>query len=183
MGGVLTLDADIYLYVVHELRTPFLNILMPLFSTLGDFPSIWFFLFLATAACGGSRGRAAAAAGIPVLLIAWLTGDLILKEVFARLRPFDVYPDVELLTRPPSGYSFPSAHASTSFAAVAVFWWCRPRRLFRIAALVLAALISCARVYVGVHYPLDVLGGAVWGLFTVGLAAGIVRRRELPRFY
>ncbi len=76
--------------------------------------------------------------------------------------------------------SFPSGHAATSFACAALLAWLTP--LPKVALFGLAALIAFSRVYVGVHYPLDVLGGAALGLAIATalrlLATG--RRRSDP---
>lgn len=170
-GHLLVSDARLYLFVVHELRVPFLDRLAPLVSFLGNFPSIWFFLFLALAAFGARGHRITAALGLTVLLLTWLVGDYVLKEAFARPRPFEVFPAVKLLLPPPPDHSFPSTHAATSVAAAAVLWAAALRPWMRVAALTLALLIGFSRVYVGVHYPLDVLGGAAFGLLVA--AAGL----------
>ena len=71
-------------------------------------------------------------------------------------------PDPEPLVDLPATYSFPSGHATVSFACATVLALAVPR--LRVPLFVLAALISFSRVYVGVHYPLDVLAGAVLGV-------------------
>jgi undecaprenyl-diphosphatase len=71
-------------------------------------------------------------------------------------------PQVHTLIGVPTSHSFPSGHAASSLACVTVLAAFAPR--FRIPLYVLAALVALSRLYVGVHYPLDVLGGAAWGL-------------------
>jgi undecaprenyl-diphosphatase len=75
--------------------------------------------------------------------------------------------------------AFPSGHASTSFAGATVLALALPR--LAVAFYALAALVSLSRVYVGVHYPLDIVAGALLGL-AVGLAVWyvVVRRRRRP---
>lgn len=174
-SSLLALDAQLYLFVVNELRTPLMNLVMPLFSTLGDFPSVWFLILAVPAVVGGRRERLTAVVGVSVLLVTWLAGDFLLKELFARPRPFEAYPDVELLVPTPSGWSFPSSHAATFAAAAAILWRRYAHPAARAGVTVLGVLISCSRVYVGVHYPLDILGGAALGLFTAALALRTVR--------
>jgi len=169
-SSVLALDAQLYLFIVDELRTPFTNLMMPLFSTLGNFPSVWPFILAAPALRGGRRARTAALLGVSVLLLTWLCGELLLKPLFARPRPFEVFPDIELLVPAASGWSFPSSHAATSAAAAALLWRRHAYPAARATFTALAVLIICSRVYVGVHYPLDILGGAALGLFMAGLA-------------
>ncbi len=99
------------------------------------------------------------------VLAAELAADLstdLLKAIFDRARP-----QVSALVARPRSESFPSGHAATSFACATVIGALEPR--LRAAAYVLAAAIAFSRLYVGVHYPLDVLAGAAWGV-AVGLA-------------
>ena len=71
-------------------------------------------------------------------------------------------PHVHALVARPHTHSFPSGHAATAFAGATVLAWFAPR--LRVPLFVLAALIAYSRVYVGVHWPLDALGGAALGL-------------------
>jgi len=82
-------------------------------------------------------------------------------------------PHVHALVPRPHTHSFPSGHATTSFACAVVLAGALPR--FRIPLLVLAAAVAWSRVYVGVHYPLDVLAGAA-----LGAAIGYGVLRGLP---
>ena len=85
-----------------------------------------------------------------------------LREAVDRRRPPLVYAEPEPLVRVPHQPSFPSGHAATAFACATVIAATAPR--LRIPAFVLAAAIAWSRVYVGVHWPLDVLGGAALGV-------------------
>lgn len=84
------------------------------------------------------------------------------KYVVQRDRPPTVVLDPEPLVGVPSTSSFPSGHTSTSFACAYVISRLAPR--LTVYVFVLAALIGFSRIYVGVHYPLDVLAGAVLGI-------------------
>ncbi|HYX77113.1 MAG TPA: phosphatase PAP2 family protein [Gaiellaceae bacterium] len=103
--------------------------------------------------------------------LADLAGQLIsygLKQGIGRERPNVAYADPKPLVHAPHDGSFPSGHATVSFACATVLSFYAPRAAP--AFFVLAAAIAWSRVYVGVHYPLDVLGGAVLG---VGIAIGL----------
>jgi membrane-associated phospholipid phosphatase len=103
--------------------------------------------------------------------LADLAGQLIsygLKLGIGRERPSVAYADPRPLVHAPHDGSFPSGHATVSFACATVLSFYAPRAAP--AFFVLAAAIAWSRVYVGVHYPLDVLGGAVLG---VGIAIGL----------
>ena len=84
----------------------------------------------------------------------------ILKNLFARTRPFDVNEAVQLLITAPKDFSFPSGHTAASFAAVAALYFAGKKKLWKVS-LVLAVLIAFSRMYLYVHYPTDILGGVL----------------------
>lgn len=90
--------------------------------------------------------------------------NVILKNIFVRPRPCDVNTAINLLIPRPLGYSFPSGHTSAAFAAVAALYFSGERKIWK-AALALAILIAFSRMYLYVHYPTDVLGGILVGIF------------------
>jgi membrane-associated phospholipid phosphatase len=101
---------------------------------------------------------------------------LVLKTTVDRQRPYETVTEIDPLLRAAVGNSFPSGHAATSFAGAVLLGHFFPRALP--ALLALAALVAVSRVYIGVHYPLDVLGGAALGA-AVGLAVlGALRLRR-----
>jgi undecaprenyl-diphosphatase len=102
--------------------------------------------------------------GLLLLVFVVLSSDLLsntLKHLFMRIRPCNALEGVRLLAGCSHSYSFPSSHATNIFAAM-VFLTARYRRFFPVF-LTIAVTVAYSRVYVGVHYPLDVAGGAVFG--------------------
>ena len=103
-----------------------------------------------------------------------------LKLVIDRDRPPVVDPLPKPLVRVPSDHSFPSGHAASSFACAVVLAWAAPK--LAVPLLVLAAAIGWSRVYVGVHYPSDVVGGALLGVaIATALRSLAAARRRSPR--
>ena len=113
------------------------------------------------------------------VVIADLASQL-LRRVIGRDRPHVVDPDPAPLLTVPADPALPSGHAATSFAGAAVLAWLTP--LPKVVLFGLAALMGLSRVYVGAHYPLDILAGAVLGLL-VATALRLLaeaRRRSGP---
>ncbi len=158
---------------IHEHFTcKFLDIFMPFITKFGDGGVFWiivavlFIIFKKTRKTGFSMGAA--------LLIGLIIGNLILKNAFARIRPYDLNTVIqsELLVSVLSDFSFPSGHTLASFEAATVLL-IRDKR-FGIPAMVLAVLIALSRLYLYVHYPTDVLAGAVLGIGIAFLACFII---------
>jgi undecaprenyl-diphosphatase len=103
-----------------------------------------------------------------------------LKGLFDRPRPPLRYPNQDPLVAVPDTASFPSGHAATSFAGATILAFAFPR----VAPLfyILASAVGFSRVYLGVHYPLDIVGGAVLGtLIALALRFLTIRRQREVR--
>jgi len=115
---------------------------------------------------------------IAIALADWSATGL--KALVDRPRPPERYAEPKTLVPVPHDASFPSGHAATSFAAATMISFAFPR--LAPALFVLAAAVAFSRVYVGVHYPLDVLGGAVLGVLVATALRLLVRGlRRSPR--
>jgi undecaprenyl-diphosphatase len=86
----------------------------------------------------------------------------LLKYWISRVRPCQILPDVHLLTDCNTSPSFPSSHAVNVFAAA--FFLAQPFKKISPILFAIAGLVAYSRIYIGVHYPLDVLGGAAIGI-------------------
>lgn len=96
------------------------------------------------------------------LILEALCCNIILKPLVARLRPFEMNTAVQLVIEKPLDFSFPSGHTGAAFAVVSALYFCKNRGW--IPALVMAVLIAFSRLYLYVHYPTDVLAGALLGM-------------------
>jgi membrane-associated phospholipid phosphatase len=153
------------LNMIQTLRNPLLDQCMPLISN--GFV-LWILLPLLLMIHKKTRK-----AGLLILLAMILDVVLcngILKPLFHRTRPCDVNTAIQLLIHRPTDYSFPSGHTALSFAAVSGLWYSKAYKSWRMPALVFACLIAFSRLYLYVHYPSDVLIGALVGLFCGWLA-------------
>lgn len=137
-------------------------------------------LLLAVGACGDASCRRrlprAASAGFLAVGVAALLVT-VLKELFDRARPPLADATLDPVGIVPASASFPSGHAATAFAAAVAVGLVHPR--LRGPLLGLAALVALSRVYLGVHYVLDVLAGTMLGV-AVGFAAARAVRSAAP---
>lgn len=101
-------------------------------------------------------------------ILCYLIGNLGIKPLVGRMRPFETNPSIVLLIDPPRGYSFPSGHAMSSFAWAAVLCRAPIRAGLKALPVALASIISLSRLYLYVHYPSDVIVGALLGIL-IGL--------------
>lgn len=157
-------------------RSPPLDALMLALTEIGRGGAVWALAALARARV--RRGLAMAACQVILAVtVAWVIPDVALKPLTARLRPFVANLDLPVLREQPPDYSFPSGHASTAVAGACALTAMWPRA--RLVAWVLAALIAGSRLYLGVHYPSDVLAGAVLGWLVGRFVLGRTRWRVL----
>ena len=110
---------------------------------------------------GGRYGRIAALGAIVVITFSDQFNSNFVKSIFERIRPCNALDVVNVLCCKSSSYSFPSSHAVNNFAIGVFFLRLYPKA--KITLLVVASLVAFSRPYVGVHYPSDILAGAVVG--------------------
>ena len=96
------------------------------------------------------------------------------------MRPYEVIPSLDLIVKEAVDFSFPSGHSGASFAAATAIFCTMPKK-YGVAALILAALIAFSRLYVGIHYPTDVLVGILDGILFGLLSAHFIKRWEKNR--
>lgn len=166
-------ESNIVLFVQENLRFEFLNPIMQFITSLGDhgiFPIaviILFLLFRKTRKVGLT-------AGISLALEAILV-NLIIKNLVGRTRPYVVNEAIDYITTRPSDNSFPSGHTGCFFAVASVLFYMMPKKV-GIPAMIIASLVAISRLYVGVHYPTDIIGGFIIGMFTGFIAKLIVEK-------
>lgn len=168
MNAFLSADAAARAWLTAA-HLPWLDTLMWTASLVGQGGGIWIAIALAAA-----LARPALAPRLWQVLLAivlcYLLVDGVLKPTIARARPFDAITDARVIGYRPVTYSFPSGHAASAFAGAFVVTLMLPR--VRRWLWALATLVAISRVYIGVHYPLDITAGAIIGLSVGVLVTG-----------
>ncbi len=153
------MDVTILTYVQNHLHNRFTDFFFTLLSRLGNAGAVWF-LFALCFALNPARQHYALMLFFAVALAHIISQ--ILKPIIGRPRPFVAYPGRQLLIHTPGGYSCPSGHSASSFAAATIiFLVSRPLGIF---ALALACGIAFSRVFLFVHYPSDTMFGSILGV-------------------
>lgn len=179
LASLVALDKTIFRFVNQSLANPVTDVIMPFITTdlhLKIFYGVCLFLILWK---GDRRLRWAVLGSLVVVTLSDQLSSAILKSLVGRLRPCKVM-EVHLLVGCGSGFSFPSSHAANLFGQAFFFYGIAPRSAKFLVPL--AALVALSRVFVGVHYPGDILSGAILGT-AVGLVMEILFSKAYRRFY
>lgn len=169
MNTIFSIDSQIFLWINHAPHTAVSDAIAMFFSVIGSVGLIWFvigtILFMRE-----ERKHSMffvpflAAGGTSYVLVEW-----IIKPLVARIRPSEAIGAIIVGTAK-NDFSFPSGHATIAFAMAAVLTSYEPKYAWLFYAL--ACCISLSRVFLGAHYPLDIIAGGVlgWGIGTLSYA-------------
>lgn len=166
-------DIQILFYIQEHHRNLFFDKFMPLVTKLGNVGIFW--IVLACILMVIKKYRKIGIMMFISIFLCALTGNIILKPLVRRIRPFDLVNFTQLLISAPKDFSFPSGHTMASFASAAVLF--SQNKKWGICAFILAFIIGYSRLYLFVHYPSDVVIGAV-----IGCILGIVSVKLYNKF-
>ncbi len=162
----MNIEFEILNFIRENLSCAPMDAIMKFITFFGD--GGWFWIVLALVLTLIPKTRKIGITVCISLLFSLVFCNLTIKPLVARTRPYDVLKTIEIIIEAPRDYSFPSGHTSISFAgAVAVFAY---NKKWGSMALIFAALIAFSRLYLYVHFPTDVLAGALLGSFCAVLA-------------
>lgn len=175
MELILKFDNYILTFVQEFMQSPAWDTFFSFLTKLGDTGILW--IIFGAVCLFKNKYRKCGIAIFISLAVSLIVGNFVIKNIFVRIRPF-IANSVQILIATPSGYSFPSSHAMTGFAAATCIWYYHKK--WGVAAFVLAALTAFSRVYLYVHYPTDVLVGSALGIAFGMLAVWIAKKIRLP---
>ncbi len=178
LQNLISVETTILLWIQNNIRNEFLTAIFKFITTLGNGGIIW--IMISVGLLIPKKTRKVGVLSLISLALSALIDNVILKNLIARTRPYDVIPELTTLVGAQKDYSFPSGHTGSAFAAAVVLFRGLPKK-YGIPILIFAFLMGLSRLYVGVHYPSDVLGGMLIGtgiaLFTYWLGTLIMDKR------
>ena len=174
LQSIQQLDGEILLLIQQYLRMDMLTPFMKSVTFLGN--GGWFWILCAVVLLAVPKTRKTGYAAALSLIFGVIVTNLLLKNIVARPRPFAEVEALIPMIIKPKDFSFPSGHTTASFAVALVMLRMLPKK-FGIPAVILAALVAFSRLYLGVHYPTDVLTGFVIALVGNMLSVWIVRTK------
>jgi len=158
MQNIQNIDLSILNYIYDNLTNPFLDMIMPFITAIGDKGLLYILLSIVLISIKKTRKYGLMLG--TALLLGLIFGNIILKNVIARPRPY-IYRDVDLLINTPKDHSFPSGHTMASFEVASVLFYANKR--VGGVMLVIASLVAYSRLYLYVHFPTDVIAGCLLG--------------------
>lgn len=181
--SITALDLSILDFIHNTLSNPVMDFIMKCFTYSIEYGAMAILVFIIMMCIKKMRKTGFAVMGATLSVM--LFGELILKHIVCRPRPFVINGAIDLIIKAPSGFSFPSSHTATCFAMATAIYLFHKR--LGIIAYIYAALVAFSRMYLYVHYPSDVIGGIALGIGCGIGAAALVRficakadkRREL----
>jgi membrane-associated phospholipid phosphatase len=183
MSALSHIDQQIFFFINHQCHIGFLNKLMPYWRSMYFWFPLYLFFITHLSMTYGKKAWVLIFALAATVTVSDTFSSKIVKPIVHRVRPCNdvrIKDKVKLLIRPSSGYSFTSSHAANHFAAaVFLFFAFAPaRRWIGIVLLVWAGTIAFGQVYVGVHYPSDILFGGLFGA-GIGFIAWVLYQKYI----
>jgi len=161
-----------FIVMIQQIDTPLLDSFFRAITSLGDelfYLLLFSFLLWCVDFYLGIR------VGIIFLLSVYVNNGI--KEIFQQPRPFDILPEIQKVHA--SGYGFPSGHAQSSMVVWGSIAYWKKQILIRNLSVLLILLIGFSRIYLGVHFPTDILGGWLFGGLILGLSYFIFLKIKL----
>jgi undecaprenyl-diphosphatase len=184
---IVHIDQEIFLAINQGLSNPIFDWLLPILRNPYTWAPLYLFLVIFFIKTYGKTGILIVVMTLATFGASDAVSSHLIKKSVKRVRPCNdivFKEEVNIRVRCGSGFSFTSSHATNHFA-LAFFWIALFRRKWKHAmwlCITWATLISVSQIYVGVHYPFDILCGAILGIL-IGIATGYIFKKIKPEFF
>ncbi len=162
LDTLYNIDITIFYFINVTLSNPIFDKFFVFITDVKNWYLTYLILLLISFFKGGRLGKIASISVLFLIIISDQLSSFVLKDLFARIRPCNVLPNVNILVSCTGSFSFPSSHAVNNFAAAVFFAKLFPKLKWVLYSS--AFLIALSRPYCGVHYPSDIVGGAIIGI-------------------
>lgn len=162
MDFLYSIDRSVFLFLNRSVANPVLDVVMPFLTETDNWHIPILIIWLSLIIFGGKKGRIVALLVVVILTLSDQLSSSVVKPLVNRVRPCFVVEGVRLLIEQSRSPSFPSSHAA-NMASMATLFSVKYRRQTALFVSI-ALLVAYSRIYVGVHYPSDLLGGALLGV-------------------
>ncbi|MFO7888914.1 MAG: phosphatase PAP2 family protein [bacterium] len=162
MDFLLSIDTQLFLILNRGVANPVFDIIMPFITESDNWKIPMAIIWLSLIIFGGKKGRIAALLIVLVITLSDQLSSSVIKPLVARIRPCFAVENARLIIHQSHSKSFPSSHAANMSAAALLFSVYYPR--FKWIFISVAVLVAYSRIYVGVHYPADIIAGAILGM-------------------
>lgn len=173
LEAIQRLDETLLCWIAQHVRVDWLNPLVVAYTSLGNAGLC--FIGVALLLLVFRKTRWSGAAALTAMAFGMLVTNLTIKPLFTRPRPWVAMENFVSLVTSSDPHSFPSGHTTAAFAFGVALFLTLPQKWAKAAALLAAALMGLSRLYVGVHFPTDVLAGMV-----IGTVCGVLASRLVP---
>jgi undecaprenyl-diphosphatase len=163
LKNLIQLDSALFYFFNVKLQNGIFDFLMPILTNLDYWRIPLGLMAVLLLIFGKKKGRIAVLLLVLGITLSDQVCNNLLKPLVGRIRPCNVLENVHLLVNCTKAYSFPSSHAMNIFTGATLLSF--SYRKIKVILFVIATLVSYSRIYVGVHYPFDVLAGVILGIF------------------
>ncbi|MPQ43615.1 phosphatase PAP2 family protein [Clostridium tarantellae] len=175
MEFIQNLDTYILFWIQNNIHSNIMNKFMSFITSLSNLGVLWILLSLFLLC--KKKFRIIGILTLFAIILNTILGEGLLKHIAQRPRPFNTLSTLNIIITKPKGFSFPSGHTSTAFAAA--FMLSYYFKKYKLPIFILAIFTGLSRIYLLVHYPSDVICGVILGFISFSIIMYLYKRTIL----